>query len=102
MDDKNIPTTPQVVEVPVKAPPVDKAVIIRSIGLLIICVNAIIAVFKSGFEIKVDPETIYEAVSGLAVLAGIVIAWFKSHPITKKARIKEEAAKQVEIPQKSE
>ena len=91
-------TTIQSVEVPVVAPKVSPALIVQTLVYLVAIINAGAALFGFDFNIEADQDFLYEGVT-LAFTAGtFIMGVWKNHNYTKEARIKEEAAKQVEVP----
>ena len=88
-------TTIKSVEVPVEAPPVDAALVVRTIVYLVAIINAIAAYFGFDFNIPAKDEVIYQVVSVVFAVGSFVHAYFKHNNVTKSARIKAAVGKQV-------
>lgn len=88
-------STAQTVEVPVEAPAVDTALVVRTIVYLIAVINAIAAYFGFDLNLPAKEEALYQVVSVVFAVGSFAHAYFKHNNITKSARIKAVVAKQV-------
>jgi SPP1 family holin len=86
----------QVVEVPTKAPKVDAKLVTTTIVYLVAIVNSIAALFGFDLDITANSNTIYEGASLVFGLGTFLFGVWKNNNFSKRARIKEHAAKQVD------
>lgn len=83
------------VEVPVEAPAVDSALVVRTVVYLVAIINAIAAYFGFDFNLPVKDGAIYQVVSVVFAVGSFVHAYWKNQNITKAARIKAVVGNQV-------
>ena len=85
----------QTVEVPVTAPPINAGTIARLILFVIAIINTVAVAFGYDVNIQVDGDMLYEGVSLVLDLIIFGVGFWKNNNVTKSARVKAEAAKQV-------
>jgi SPP1 family holin len=87
--------TTKTVEVPVEAPAVDTALVVRTVVYLIAIANAIAAYFGFDLNIPAKDESVYQVVSVVFAVGSFAHAYFKHNNVTKSARIKAVVGNQV-------
>lgn len=87
----------QEVEIPTEAPKVSSKLVVTTIIYLIAIVNAAAAFLGFDFNIPTNYDFIYDGVSLVFFAGSFFHAYWKNNDITKKARIKAEVAKQVDL-----
>ena len=87
----------QSVEVPTEAPKVEAKLVVTTIIYLIAIVNAAAAFLGFDLNIPTDYNFIYDGVSLVFLGGSFFHAYWKNNDISKKARIKAQAAKQIEV-----
>ncbi|AGB62735.1 putative holin [Bacillus phage phiAGATE] len=91
-------TVTQVVEVPTEAPKVEPKMVVLTIVYIVAIINAAAAYLGfDAFNLSVDSERLYEGVSLFFGVAAFVGAYWKNHDVSKSARIKAAAVKQVDV-----
>lgn len=87
----------QSVEVPTEAPNVDSSLVVRTIIYIIAIVNAAAAFLGFDFSIPTHYDFIYDGVSLVFVVGSFFHAYWRNNNVTKSARVKDAAAKQVQV-----
>lgn len=95
MDNKEVNKTE--VFVPEAAPKVDAKMLVRLLVFVVALINAVAAMFGKQLDIVVDQNLWYEIISAAMLIGSTAWAVWKDNNVTKKARIKAEVAKQVEV-----
>ena len=99
MDNNEVQKT-QEVFVPEVAPKIDPKLLVRLMVVVVGLINAVAAMFGSAFSIELNAEhqqAWYEIFSAAWLVGSVIWAVWKNNDITKKARIKAQVAKQVEV-----
>lgn len=84
------------VHVPEEAPKVSTSLVVRTIVYIVAIINGVAAFLGYDLGLEVNQEFVYELVSLIFMGGAFIDAYWRNNDLTKKARIKSEAAKQVE------
>lgn len=89
----------QTVAVPTEAPKIDAGLVLRTIVYAVAIINAVLAIFGIDFNIELHEDKLYELITVIFTVGSFVLAYWKNNNVTKKARIKDEAVKSLNVPE---